>query len=125
MQILLVDDNLLMQQVIGRFLESYGYRVCIATTGAEALALLDPAHCHLFVIDLRLPDQSGIALLATLRGLSGLATCPAIAISGLGEPERHATLAAGFESFLAKPIDLDELLATVQAHLGVVNVIAQ
>lgn len=118
MQILLVDDNDLMQQVIARFLESYGYHVCIAATGDEALRMIKPADCQLLMIDQRLPDQSGAELLATLRGIPGMAACPAIAISGLGEPERVPTLASGFESFLAKPIDLDDLLGTVRQHLG-------
>lgn len=120
MQILLVDDNPLMQQVISRFLVSQGYQVLVAQDGEEALtlALTQGEICGLFVIDMRLPDQDGTDLLDSLRKIPGLASCPAIAVSGLGEDDRELMIEAGFDAFLAKPIDLDEMLAAVQRYLG-------
>ncbi|HMQ31896.1 MAG TPA: response regulator [Chloroflexaceae bacterium] len=118
MQVLLVDDNPLMQQVISRFLMSQGYSVTVVESGEEALAAVRREPCRLFVIDMRLPDLDGPELLATLRGQPGLGACPAIAVSGLGEEDRERTVVAGFDGFLAKPIDLDELLATVRRYAG-------
>lgn len=118
MHVLLVDDNPLMQQVISRFLVGQGYTVAVAQTGEEALALARREPFQLMVIDMRLPDQDGPDLLVALRGLPGLEGCPAIAVSGLGEDDRDQMVAAGFELFLAKPIDLDELLEAVRRHLG-------
>lgn len=118
MQVLLVDDNPLMQQVISRFLVSQGYSVTVAETGEEALTMARREICKLFVIDMRLPDQDGTELLATLRREPGVGRCPAIAVSGLGEDDREKTISAGFDSFLAKPIDLDELLEVVRRHVG-------
>lgn len=117
MQVLLVDDNPLMQQVISRFLISQGYTVSVAGDGAEALAMAGKAGCRLLVIDMRLPDQEGPQLLIALRRLPGMEQCPAIAVSGLGEDDRERTVRAGFDSFLAKPIDLDELADTVRRYL--------
>ncbi|PDW02197.1 response regulator [Candidatus Viridilinea mediisalina] len=117
MQILFVDDNPLMQQVISHVLQSQGYQVTIAETGAEALASVRQAPCQLCVIDMRLPDTDGPALLLALRRETGMAQCPAIAISGLGEADRERTVAAGFEHFLIKPLDLDQLLAMVAHYL--------
>jgi CheY-like chemotaxis protein len=117
MQVLLVDDNPLMQQVISRFLVSQGYTVGVAGDGAEAIAMARKVGYRLLVIDMRLPDQEGPQLLATLRHLPGLDRCPAIAVSGLGEDDRERTVRAGFDSFLAKPIDLDELSETVRRYL--------
>jgi CheY-like chemotaxis protein len=118
MQVLLVDDNPLMQQVISRFLVGQGYSVLVAQTGEEALALARRDGCQLFVIDMRLPDQDGADLLATLRREPELGRCPAIAVSGMGEDDREKTLQAGFDAFLAKPIDLDELLEVVRHQAG-------
>ncbi|GAB4434799.1 MAG: response regulator [Chloroflexi bacterium OHK40] len=118
MQVLLVDDNPLMQQVISRFLMSQGYQVGVAPSGKEALALVRREGCQLLVIDMRLPDQDGPDLLLALRREPGLERCPAIAVSGLGEDDRERTVAAGFDAFLAKPIDLDELSAAVQRFVG-------
>jgi CheY-like chemotaxis protein len=117
MQVLLVDDNPLMQQVISRFLMSQGYSVTIAGTGEEALAAARRAAHRLLVIDMRLPDQDGPDVLVALRREPGLEGCPAIAVSGLGEEDRERTVAAGFDSFLVKPIDLDELLAAVRRYV--------
>lgn len=118
MQVLLVDDNPLMQQVISRFLVSQGYSVTVAQTGEEALDMARRDLCQLFVIDMRLPDQDGTDLLATLRREPGMGACPAIAVSGMGEDDREKTIGAGFDSFLAKPIDLDELLEVVRRYVG-------
>ncbi len=118
MQVLLVDDNPLMQQVISRFLMSQGYSVTVAQTGEEALELARREDCRLLVIDMRLPDQDGPDLLSALRREPGLAGCPAIAVSGLGEDDRDRTVQAGFDAFLAKPIDLDELLVAVRRYLN-------
>lgn len=121
MHVLLVDDNPLMQQVISRFLMSQSYQVMVAQSGEEALELARRAACGLFLIDMRLPDQNGPELLTALRQEPGLARCPAIALSGLGEDDRELTVEAGFDLFLAKPIDLDELLAVVQRYLNADN----
>jgi CheY-like chemotaxis protein len=114
MQILLVDDNPLMQQVISRFLAGQGYHVEVAEDGAEALSLAHREKFQLFVIDMRLPDQDGPQILAALRALPGGGRSPAIAVSGLGEEDRERTVRAGFEVFLPKPIDLDELVQVVR-----------
>ncbi len=118
MQVLLVDDNPLMQQVISRFLMSQGYAVDVAGDAQEALTFAQRRAYHLLMIDMRLPDQDGPQLLGMLRGLPDFAPCPAIAVSGLGEDDRELMIDAGFETFLAKPIDLDELLATVHHYIG-------
>ncbi len=117
MQVLLVDDNPLMQQVISRFLTSQGYSVAVAQTGEEALAMIRGEQCRLLIIDMRLPDQDGPDLLLILRREPGMGACPAIAVSGLGEDDRERTVEAGFDGFLAKPIDLDELLEVVRRYV--------
>jgi CheY-like chemotaxis protein len=117
MQVLLVDDNPLMQQVISRFLVSQGYSVAVARNGEDALELARHEPCQLLLIDMRLPDQDGPELLAVLRREPELRSCPAIAVSGLGEDDRERTVVAGFQAFLAKPIDLDELLSTVRRYV--------
>ncbi len=117
MHVLFVDDNPLMQQVISRFLMSQGYSVAIADSAEQALHLTRHERYHLVVIDTRLPDRDGPDLLQALRQEPGMAYCPAIAVSGLGEDDRERTVLAGFDAFLSKPIDLDELLAAVRRYV--------
>lgn len=117
MQIVLVEDNPLMQQLFAIFLRGHSFEVTVAATGAAALAapVSLPA---LFMIDLRLPDCDGFELLQQLRAHPTLRQCPAIALSGLGEVDRRAAIAAGFDRFLTKPTDLDELLQTITELIG-------
>lgn len=118
MLVLLVDDNPLMEQVICRFLTSQGYDVIVAHNARDALKLVETYHPDLLLIDLLLPDQDGPDLLHLLRNRPGYATCPAIAMSGMGEEKRALSQQAGFSDYLTKPIDLDELLDTVRRHLN-------
>lgn len=118
MQVLFVDDNPLMQQVISRFLIGQGYTVTIAESAEQALRLIRQTAYNLIVVDMRLPDRDGPELLQALRQERDLLRCPVIAMSGLGEDDRERTLLAGFDGFLSKPVDLDELLAMVRRYVG-------
>ncbi len=118
MQILLVDNDPLSQQVINRFLSSQGYEVTIASTGKDALSLARSRNFALVLIELHLPDQDSSDLLEFLRRQPTYANSPMIALSSLGEVQRRWAYEDGFDEYLAKPIDFDELLGTVRRHLG-------
>ncbi len=112
MQIVLVEDNPLMQQLFTIFLQGQGCNVTVAATGAAALAVSVPLPA-VFIIDLRLPDCNGFDLVQQLRAHPVYHRCPTIALSGLGESDRRVALAAGFDRFLTKPTDLDELMQVI------------
>lgn len=116
MDVLLLDDNLLMQQLIARFLGDIGYRVGVAGLASEALALADQSPPSLFLIDMHLPDRDGPDALAELRRLPGCASTPAIAISGMAEEDARHVLTRDFNEYLMKPIDLDVLQAAVARY---------
>ncbi len=116
MLILLVEDNPLMQQVLYRFLSGHGHTIIVASSAQDALGVVQNQQCDLLLIDLLLADQDGTELLYTLRALPGYQDCPAVAMSGMGEGQRLWSLQAGFSDYLAKPINLDELLDVVQRH---------
>ncbi|MBX0328123.1 response regulator [Oscillochloris sp. ZM17-4] len=118
MRILFVDDNPLMQQVISHYLEIQGYEVVVVGEGAEAIDIARRESFQLYLIDMRLPDQDGPEILASLRTLPDGGRRPAIAVSGLGEEERARTMEAGFDAFLAKPIDLDDLTRMVRRFVA-------
>ncbi len=125
MKILLVEDNPLMEQVISRFLVDQGYGVVVANCARDGLDLARTHQFSLLLIDMLLPDQNGSELLEALRTLPHYATCPAIALSGMGEEQRACCQQAGFCDYLTKPFDLDDLLTIVQQNLktGVERVI--
>ena len=117
MDVLLVDDNMLMQQLIARFLGDLGYRVGVAGMASEALAMAGATPPSLFMIDMHLPDLDGPEALRALRALPGCSATPAIAISGLAEEEIRHVLTRDFSEYLIKPIDLDVLQAAVARYL--------
>ncbi len=118
MKIMLVDDNPLIQQVISLFLTSQGNSVDVAASASDALSLAHDQRYDLLLIDLHLIDQGGADLLATLRQQPEYARIPAIAISGMGEEHRLYAQQDGFNHYLAKPIDLDELLVLINGCRG-------
>lgn len=117
MDILLVDDNPLMQQLMARFLGDLGYRIAVAGSAAEALALARQDAPALFMIDLYLPDSDGREALLALRALPGCESAPAIAMSGLSESEAKRYITNEFATYLPKPVELDIVEATVARYL--------
>ena len=118
MDILLVDDNLLMQQLMERFLSDLGYSVAVAGRADEAIELARDTAPALFLLDIRLPDLDGPEALLALRALPGCATTPAIAMSGMDESVIQPMLTGEFVAYLSKPIDLDLLEAMLAQHLS-------
>lgn len=110
--ILVVDDHADTVGVLRRLLALEGYSVMTATTAAEATELVRDGTCDLIVSDVGLPDRSGLHLMSDLRAQYGLR---GIALSGYAEAaDRKAARDAGFERFLAKPVQFDKLIAAVR-----------
>jgi CheY-like chemotaxis protein len=116
LRILAVDDDRDMTEVVTVMLGYHGARVASATTAREALTRADEEHFDVILVDLVLPREDGFEFLRQLRQQERGAGRRAhvVAISGYCRREdRERTLAAGFELFLAKPVDADELVLAV------------
>jgi CheY-like chemotaxis protein len=121
-RVLLVDDDAMVRDVIGRLLVGYGGTVIVAAGAAEALDALPRARPDVVVSDIDMPGENGYALIRTMRALPpdlGGQT-PAVCLTGRGaeEDEAHA-LRAGFQHCLTKPVDARRLV-TVVARLATV-----
>lgn len=91
----------------------------IATTGPQAIELARTGQHDLLLIDMHLPDTDGIDLLAALRRMPGLPVVPAIMVSaGAREQDVDRALASGFMAYWTKPLDIERVLATLDALLG-------
>jgi CheY-like chemotaxis protein/anti-sigma regulatory factor (Ser/Thr protein kinase) len=118
LRILLVEDHDGIARACQRLLVSHGHVVIRAAGAASALAVAEREIFDLFICDMRLPDGSGLELLPRLRSCSQTAAqcniTPAIAISGsVYEGDIAQCLAAGFAAHVAKPFDMDRLLAVI------------
>lgn len=115
-RILLVDDHNDTLSVLARLLCRRSYTVETADSVQSALRLAEKGHFDLLISDLALPDGSGRDIIAAVKARYGL---HGIALSGFGEEaDRAASLAAGFDEHLVKPVSVPALLAAVEKLLG-------
>jgi two-component system, cell cycle response regulator DivK len=116
-QILLVEDNEKNMKLLRDVLHATGYRTLEASTGGQALALATEHGPALVLMDIRLPDMDGVEALSRLRMDERTASIPVLAVTAQAmEGDRERFKEAGFAGYLSKPVDIDELLATVEQH---------
>jgi two-component system, OmpR family, KDP operon response regulator KdpE len=126
-KILVVDDNKVILKAVASVLEANGYQAVTAPDGASVVNIVDREIPDLILLDILFPPDAmdvgmhwdGFAILRWLRNMSEARNVPVIIISGT-EPAKYEplSLAAGAQAFLHKPLDMDELIATVHAVLG-------
>ena len=114
MKLLLVEDNPTMRATLQRALERQGMEVVTCDDGLQVLALWRSTRPDAVLLDLSLPGQDGLEVLAQARA-AGLRT-PVIILTARGTVgDRILGLNTGADDYLAKPFDLDELEARVRA----------
>jgi two-component system KDP operon response regulator KdpE len=113
--VLIVDDEPQIVRALKVLLRNAGYEVRAATTKSEALDALAIRPPDALVLDLVLPDGSGVEVCREVRGWSAL---PILVLSAVGdEREKVAALDAGADDYVTKPFGTDELLARLRAVL--------
>ncbi|MCS0496848.1 response regulator [Ancylobacter mangrovi] len=113
--ILVVDDDHEIRKLLGRYLQGQGFRVSLAEDGRHAEECLAAARIDLVVLDLMLPDVSGLDLCRSLRARSSV---PIILLTALKEDvDRIIGLEVGADDYLGKPFNPRELLARIRAVL--------
>jgi two-component system CheB/CheR fusion protein len=118
-RILLVEDNADVRESSCELLSMAGFEVTGAATGFEALAKAPAFVPNAVLVDVGLPDLSGYEVARRLRGMPQFATTMLIALTGYDTPETHAlSAAAGFDHYLCKPVDFDELAVMLNSPNG-------
>lgn len=118
--ILLVDDSDINLEVATRLLQREGAEVMTAIDGERALACLaDPARrIDLVLMDVQMPVMDGYEATRRLRLLPGREETPVLALTaGVFKDQREAALASGMNDFIAKPLDVEQLIATLLRYL--------
>jgi DNA-binding NtrC family response regulator len=118
-RILVIDDDQAVRFTLEAILTSAGYEVMLADTGISGMRLYRTAPPDLVITDIIMPDQEGIETIIEIRRKDPGAKI--IAISGGGRYANghflELAMGLGANAALAKPFDLDELLAVVQRWL--------
>jgi len=114
--LLIVEDDEFVQQLLAAVLQNEGFKVSLAASGEEMLALLDQEPVHLVLLDLGLPDEDGLTLARQLRVRSSL---PIIVLTARQKrDDRLIALEMGVDDYLTKPCDPQELVLRVRNLLS-------
>ena len=117
--ILIVEDNEQNRKLARDLLQVHGYRTVEAESGEDGVALAGERAPDLVVMDIHLPGISGIEALAKLRATPATCAIPVIAFTASVMPQdRNDIIAAGFDAFVSKPINIGEFLEAVAAALA-------
>lgn len=117
-RVLVVDDEEDARALADTALHRSGASVCVVASASEALDALHEGEFDVMVSDIGMPELDGITLIQRIRGLPPpVSRIPAIAVTAYARTEdRDRAVGAGYDAFLTKPIEVDELGALV-AHL--------
>jgi two-component system, cell cycle response regulator DivK len=117
--VLIVEDNDKNLELVQDVLEYRGFRTLAATNGHDAVDLARKHNPDLVLMDIQLPDLDGISALRQLRRDARTCAIPVLALTAFAMTEdRGRLLDAGFDGYLAKPIDVRTLPDTVLAYCG-------
>lgn len=113
--ILLVDDNEMNLDMLSRRLERRGFNVVSATDGRQALTKAYEVRPDLILLDMSLPEISGIEVAKVLRKNAETAETPIIALTAYAtDVDRRRALEAGCDDYDTKPVDLARLLVKIE-----------
>jgi chemosensory pili system protein ChpA (sensor histidine kinase/response regulator) len=117
--VVVVDDSISVRKFVGRMLEKAGYRVKLASDGLEASEIVAQVGCHLVITDLEMPRMNGYELMAHLRQSPVTKRIPVLVVtSRAGAKHRERAMKEGASAFMTKPVQEDQLIATVESLIG-------
>ncbi len=117
--VVVADDSISVRKFVGRMLEKAGYRVKLASDGMEASEIVAQSGCHLVITDLEMPRMNGYELMAHLRQNPSTRGIPVLVVtSRAGAKHRDRALKEGASGFLTKPVQEDQLIASVESLIG-------
>jgi two-component system, cell cycle response regulator DivK len=118
-KVLIVEDNDLNMKLFNDLLVAHGYGTLQTKDGIEALALARQHHPDLILMDIQLPEVSGLQVTQWIKGDNNLRMIPVIAVTAFamkGDEEKMRD--GGCEAYIAKPISVSSFLRTVEHFLS-------
>jgi len=117
--ILLFEDVEATSIVTRDYLEHVGYQVEVARNGSQGIALAQQVHPDLILMDVQMPEMDGLEATQRLRKETEFERVPIIGLTAQAmKGDRERCLAAGMNEYLSKPVNLKELVKTIQNFLS-------
>ncbi len=117
--ILIVEDNPKNLKLARDVLEFHGFRTVAAENATDGIEMAEAHLPAVILMDIQLPDLDGVSALHRLRELPATARIPVIALTAFAmDADRERFLAAGFDGYLVKPIDIRRFPQQVGAYCG-------
>lgn len=114
-KVLVVDDDPVMHRVLKHYLERNGYEMLSASSGLQAIELAGREQPRLIVLDVRMPEMSGLAALRRLKEADLTRDIPVIVVTVNADRLTHMeSEVSGAAGFMAKPFRPAELLAEIR-----------
>ena len=116
--ILIVEDNELNMSMFNDLLQSHGYETIQSIDGSDVLEIASKRRPDLILMDIQLPERSGLEITKDLKADDNLKHIPVVAVTALAMKGDEAKIReAGCDDYIAKPISVSELLEAVAKHL--------
>ena len=118
-RILIVEDDRLSMTLLSDFLNAHGFRILKTSEGLEAINLARDEQPDLILMDIRLPGISGFEVTRLLKQDDQTKAIPIIAVTAFATPGDEAkALESGCAAYITKPVNVDELLGTIEFFLS-------
>ncbi len=115
--VLIVEDNELNMKLFNDLLEAHGYRTIQTRSGTEAMQLVRAHKINLILMDIQLPEVSGLEVIRWLKDDEQLRSIPVVAITAFAmKGDEEKIRQGGCEAYLSKPISVVKFLETVGAY---------
>jgi two-component system cell cycle response regulator DivK len=117
--VLIVEDNELNMKLFTDLLDAHGYDTIQTRDGLEALVLAREHHPDLILMDIQLPEVSGLEITKWIKEDDDLKSIPVVAVTAFAmKGDEEKIREGGCEAYIAKPISLQQFLDTVKRFLG-------
>ena len=117
-KVLIVEDNELNMKLFNDLLEAHGYATIQTRNGVEAVELARKHHPDLILMDIQLPEVSGLQVTAWLKDDDELKHIPVIAVTAFAmKGDEEKIRQGGCEAYLSKPISVAKFVETVRIYL--------
>jgi two-component system cell cycle response regulator DivK len=117
--ILIVEDNDKNLKLARDLLQHDGFQTLEAATATAGITLAEQHVPDLILMDIQLPDMDGVTALGRLRKSAATRSIPVVALTAFAmAADRERLLAAGFDGYLAKPVDIHDFTDSVRRYCG-------